>query len=108
MHLRFVVPTVLVGMVGAAVIATITVPADAARRKGRVCQAGHFHYGSSAGQRSKKGARAKAIADWSEFTAFEYGNAWARFKHAGSRRVQCAENAAGWGCSVEAVPCHRR
>ena len=108
MHLHFVVPGVLVGLVGAAAIVALTVPADAARRKGRVCQTGHFHYGSSAGQRSKKVARAKAIASWAEFTAFEYGNAWARFKRAGSRSVRCSENATGWGCKVEAVPCRRR
>ena len=59
MHLRFVVPCVLVGLVGAAAIVALTVPADAARRKGRICQTDHFHYGSSAGQRSKKVARAK-------------------------------------------------
>jgi hypothetical protein len=101
MHLRFV------GLVGVAAIVGLTVPADAAQRKGRVCHSGHFHYGSSAGERSKKVARVKAIASWQEFTAWEYGNAWGRFKRAGSKSVRCSENATGWGCNVEAVPCRR-
>jgi hypothetical protein len=108
MFQRHVISGVLVGLVSAATMVAFAIPSDAARRKGRVCQSGHFHYGPSAGQRSKKVARAKAIASWAEFTAFEYGNAWARFKRAGSRSVRCSEDATGWGCNVEAVPCRRR
>ena len=87
----------------------MTSPVDAARRKakGRVCTTDHFHYGSSSGQRSKKVAMAEAIASWAGFTAFEYGDAWANFKLARSRKVRCSEDVRGWGCNVEGVPCRR-
>ena len=86
-------------MVGCAIVAT---PAEAKRR---YCMDGHFHYGSSSGQSSKKKAQAEAIASWAGFTAFEYGNAYASFKQGLSRRVSCSKDAGGWGCNVEAIPC---
>lgn len=108
MCLRSLISSTVVIVVAATIAALSTVPADAARRKGRVCMTDHFHYGSSSGQRSKKIARAKAIASWAEFTAFEYGNAWAIFKRSRSRSVRCSEDASGWGCQIEGVPCRRR
>lgn len=83
------------------VILIATMPADAATS----CKDGHLHYGSSAGERSKKVANAKALASWSEFTAYEYGSAWASFERSGSKRVRCSESVSGWGCKVQAVPC---
>ena len=105
---RSVVSSVPAGVVGVAIILVMSLPADAARRKGKACMTGHFHYGSSAGERSKKVARAKAVASWAGFTAFECGNAWASFRRAGSKIVRCSQNETGWGCKVEAVPCRRR
>jgi hypothetical protein len=68
---------------------------------------GHFHYGTSSGKPSKKKAHVAAIASWAEFTAFEYGNAFANFEIGLSQRVSCQQDAAGWGCNVEAIPCRR-
>ena len=108
MYPRSLVSGVLFGITSVAALMLLVMPADAARRKGRSCMDDHFHYGSSSGKRSKKIARTHAIASWSEFTAFEYGNAWAIFRRARSRSVRCSENETGWGCKVEAVPCRRR
>lgn len=83
------------------VILIVTMPADAAG----VCKNGHFHYGSSSGERNKKVANAKALRSWAEFTAYEYGSAWANFKRSGSKSVRCSEDVSGWGCKVEAIPC---
>ena len=105
---RFLVSRVLAGIVGVAMVLVLTVPADAARRKGRVCMADHFHYGSSSGHRNKKIARTEAIASWAGFTAFEYGNAWASFRNARSKSVKCQRSESGWACNIEAVPCRRR
>lgn len=88
-----------------AIVCSIAVsPADAKRRT-KYCMAGHYHYGSSSGQRSKKVARREAIASWASFTMFEYGSAWGRFRRAIGRRVSCSRNETGWGCNVEAIPC---
>ena len=107
MSRRSILKSAGAGLVGAATIITLAMPADAARRKGRVCMTDHFHYGASSGRRSKKIARREAIASWAGFTAFEYGNAWASFRRARSKAVRCAESVEGWGCNVEAVPCRR-
>ncbi|MFT5507179.1 MAG: hypothetical protein ACI89J_000243 [Hyphomicrobiaceae bacterium] len=109
MTVRSVLPSVLAGLICVATVLALTTPADAARRRGgKVCMADHFHYGSSSGERNKKRARREAIASWAGFTAFEYGNAWARFRLARSKVVRCSRSDSGWGCSIEAVPCRRR
>ena len=105
---RFVVSSVLAGLIGVATVLVLTIPADAARRKGKVCMTDHFHYGSSSGHRNKKIARTEAIASWAGFTAFEYGNAWASFRNARSKSVRCQRSDSGWACNIEAVPCRRR
>ena len=45
--------------------------------RGVICFTDHFHYGSSAGASSKRGAEIAAIKSWSDFVDFEYGPAWA-------------------------------
>ncbi len=102
-----VVSGLFASLIGFSVVLVLTLPADAARRKGKVCMTDHFHYGSSSGHRSKKIARAEAIASWAGFTAFEYGNAWASFRLARSKGERCAREEGGWRCNVEAVPCRR-
>ena len=107
MYPRSFVSSMLLGFMAATTVLVLVMPADAARRRGKVCMTDHFHYGSSSGVRNKKIARAEAIASWAGFTAFEYGNAWARFKRARSKSVRCVRADSGWGCNVEAVPCRR-
>ena len=106
MHIGDILPGVALGAAGIAFSLTAITPADAARIK--YCQGDHFHYGSSQGHPTKAKARAAAIRSWSEFTVFEYGDAWGRFKRGLKRRVRCSKDVDGWGCSVEAVPCRFR
>lgn len=76
------------------------------RREGaRLCLDGHFHYGNSSGQPTKKAAEVAAIKDWAGFTAFEYGSTWANFAKAGSKKIGCTQSSGSWGCSLEARPC---
>ena len=104
---RFVISGLFASLIGFSVALVLTIPADAARRTGKVCMTDHFHYGSSSGHRTKKIARTEAIASWAGFTAFEYGSAWASFRLARSKGERCARGENGWGCNVEAVPCRR-
>lgn len=104
---RFIISGLLISLIGFSVALVQTLPADAARRTGKLCMTDHFHYGSSSGHRNKKIARTEAIASWAGFTAFEYGNAWASFRLARSKAVRCAREVNGWGCKVEGVPCRR-
>ncbi|MFN3869284.1 MAG: hypothetical protein ACK4MF_09485 [Hyphomicrobiaceae bacterium] len=79
---------------------------DMRREKGRLCMTDHFHHGSSAGQPSKAAAMKEAVASWSGFTAFEYGNEWANFAKAGSKTATCTKSTSGsWGCELQARPC---
>jgi hypothetical protein len=122
----------IAGCVGFAVLCAVAVPADAARRRhvrraavpaaaisaaianaphdaryerGFICYTEHSHYGSSAGQASRRAAEGAAIGSWESFVDFEYGSAWARFAKAGSKAMKCDQSGGGWGCSVEARPC---
>lgn len=79
------------------------------KREGRkLCQDGHFHFGSSSGAASKKAAMAEAVNFWQNFTAMEYGTDWASFRNAGSKSAKCTQGASGWGCDIEARPCKGR
>ncbi len=78
---------------------------DMRREGGRLCFTDHFHYGSSAGQKSKKAAEAAAIASWADFTAFEYGSAWARWGRSASKQLKCSNSSGGWGCDASSRPC---
>ncbi len=97
-----------VGAISAIVFSAFSwMASEAEARVRKQCKVGHFHYGASSGERSKKLARRKAIASWAGFTAFEYGSHWARFRLAKSRDVQCDRIGAQWECRVEAIPCTR-
>lgn len=125
-HVRLLVPAALAAI---AFVASTVTPTDAAANKRRVvrgtdtglaqtlhpsarergltCLTDHFHVGSSSGQRNKKAAETAAIADWSSFTAWEYGTLWANFKVAGTKTVSCLPSGNSWGCSVSARACRR-
>lgn len=71
----------------------------------KVCFSDHFHYGSSNGQPNRKAAEASAIASWAGFTDLEYGSAWASWRLAASKGVNCTPSGGAWSCSIEARPC---
>ncbi|MGI9406684.1 MAG: hypothetical protein ACR2O4_09970 [Hyphomicrobiaceae bacterium] len=86
-----------------AVATAYSVSADA--RVSKYCQGDrHMHYGSGGGP-SKKAARRAAIQSWADFTAFEYGNAFANYRNARFKRIACSRSSSGWSCDVEANPC---
>ena len=73
----------------------------------KTCFEEHYHSGSGEG-RTKREARRAAMVDWENFTAFEYGTDWARFKSAADRGIRYEKGRNGWTASVEARPCRRR
>lgn len=73
----------------------------------KTCLKEHFHSGHGEGRTKAKAKRA-AIVDWENFTAFEYGSDWARYRLAASRGVQYQKGGEGWTASVEGRPCKRR
>ena len=77
------------------------------KERGRTCMRAHFHAGAGKGP-TKAVARKAAIRAWEEFTAFEYGWSWARFRYAASKGVAYTKTSEGWAASVEARPCIRR
>lgn len=88
-------------------LAAVVIIADPAkaRKSKKYCQGGkHLHFGSGTGS-SKKAASRNAIASWAGFTAFEYGNAYAYWRHARFKRNSCNRSGSGWSCSVSANPC---
>lgn len=72
---------------------------------GRLCLTDHFHYGNSSGQSTRAAAEREAIASWSSFTAWEYGNEWGSWRLAGSKAASCSSSGGSWSCQVEARPC---
>jgi hypothetical protein len=72
---------------------------------GRVCMVDHFHHGSSGGHDTRAAAEREAIASWSGFTAWEYGDRWGSWRIAASRKASCSQLTGSWGCQVEARPC---
>ena len=78
---------------------------DMRREGGRLCFADHFHYGSSAGQSSRKSAQVAAVGSWASFVDFEYGPTWANFSKSSSKDVKCSTSPSGWGCEINARPC---
>ena len=75
------------------------------REAGRLCMSDHWHYGSSATERSKRTAQRSAIRSWQDFTDLEYGSNWARWSRARSKKIGCSRSDSGWSCNVEARPC---
>jgi len=76
------------------------------RREGRaICMVGHYHVGTSSGQRTKRAARLVAMRDWAGFTAWEYGNHWGRPKISKNKSMSCSKSTTGWACEFSARPC---
>lgn len=78
---------------------------DLGKEKGKICMVDHFHNGTSFDQKSKRKALKEAIKSWEEFTAWEYGSDWGKFRRARSRGQRCNKSEKTWSCSVEARPC---
>lgn len=96
----------ILGVSSLLIASSIVTTAPAEAKKYRfMCQGDHLHYGSSSGKRSRALAMRAAISDWAGFTAFEYGNHWAYWKYAKSKRVGCSRSGGGWGCSIQGTPC---
>lgn len=91
----------LAALVASVGIVLASSPADARK----YCQGDrHMHYGSGTGP-TKKVAMRNALSSWSGFTAFEYGNAYAYWKHARFKRKNCERASGGWSCNISANPC---
>jgi hypothetical protein len=71
----------------------------------KICMTEHFHTGSGANQDTRKQAEREAIAAWSGFTAWEYGDNWGSYRLSEGKRMKCAQTGTGWGCTFEARPC---
>ncbi|MEM9359231.1 MAG: hypothetical protein AAGB04_23860 [Pseudomonadota bacterium] len=103
-----------VGAVSVAIATTDGVRADDTgfinihelRREGRLrCTVDHYHSGQGTAQKTKKKAIRSAAVAWSEFTAWEYGTDWAKWRYARSKAVSCDGPKGDITCSVEARPC---
>jgi hypothetical protein len=77
---------------------------DWVRSGSKTCMADHYHDGSGTG-RTKSAARREAIRSWSDFTAWEYGNAWGRYSLAASKSMNCSGSRGNYSCSTSARPC---
>ena len=77
---------------------------DKVRIGGKLCFRGHSHAGNSSGHASRKAAEVEAIRNWQDFTAFEYGNAWASYRLAAGKSMHCS-GGGSWGCTIDATPC---
>ncbi len=75
----------------------------------KTCMVGHFHYGSSKGEKTRRRALKAAKRSWMSFTAFEYGSDWASFRNSATKGKKCSKADDGtYGCSVSARPCKKR
>ena len=76
------------------------------RREGRLyCTVSHTHIGNGTEQRTKRRAIRSAARSWSEFTAWEYGTDWGRWRYARSKKISCNGRRGAITCMVEARPC---
>jgi hypothetical protein len=72
----------------------------------KVCTKGHWHYTTGVGK-SKKQAKAAAIEEWQNFTAWDYGQAWMMYRLSESKAVSCSRTNQGWSCDLQARACKR-
>lgn len=74
--------------------------------RGRMCMSDHFHVGDAQARPSRQIAEREALASWSGFTAWEYGDHWGNPKLAGSPSMKCEQSSGlGWSCQFNARPC---
>ena len=108
----FLCASVVVSLMGQVVSADDTGLASALHQlkteKRKLCMVGHFHTGTSESQKTRRLAMKIAIRNWEDFTSWEYGTDWGRFKQAENKGRLCNKMAKSWECSVQARPCKRR
>jgi len=76
------------------------------RRYGNyLCTATHEHTGNGTVQKNRKLAIRSAVRSWSDFTVWEYGSDWGKWKYARDKGVMCNGNRGSITCSVVARPC---
>jgi hypothetical protein len=76
------------------------------RREGNLlCTASHEHTGTGTTQPNKKLAIRSAAKSWSEFTNWEYGTDWGRWRYARGKSVSCEGGKGAMSCTVIARPC---
>ena len=74
------------------------------KERGKLCMANHYHTGLREGQKSKRQATKFAIQKWEEFTSWEYGSDWGKFRNARSKGQRCTKSGKTWACSIRARP----
>ncbi len=76
------------------------------KERGKYCMVGHFHYGVSKNEKTKKRALKAAKRAWMSFTIFEYGSDWSSFHASATKSKSCTKAEDGtYGCNVSARPC---
>lgn len=76
----------------------------------KICMGDHFHYGHTAGWKTRALAEQSAVRSWSWFTEVEYGGDWADYRHAEQASMDCGESDDGrggtvWSCNSKGIPC---
>jgi hypothetical protein len=71
---------------------------------GKTCMADHFHDGQGSGP-TKAQAEAAAVRAWTDFTAWEYGQRWARWQLSASKLGSCSGSRGNISCKVSSRPC---
>ncbi len=78
------------------------------RRYGRyLCTVSHEHAGVGNTKKTKKLAIRSAVRKWSNFTAWEYGPTWGKWRYARGKSVSCKGAKGAVSCTVTARPCKR-
>ena len=90
-----------------ALLLVLTIVPQHAEAKRKACKTGHFHHGAGELYKSKRKALRSAVAYWADFTASEYGSAWASYRRASSKSKRCykSDDGKNWQCFVWAIPC---
>ena len=71
---------------------------------GRWCMSNHPHAGAGSGP-TRQAAERDAAANYSSFTAWEYGNSWGSWSLAAGKAANCVQSGTSWSCNIEARPC---
>ena len=70
-----------------------------------LCTVSHEHTGNGTVQKNRKLAIRSAIRSWSDFTVWEYGSDWGKWRYARGKMVDCEGRKGAIICSVIARPC---
>jgi len=71
---------------------------------GRTCMVDHFHDGQGSGP-TKAQAQAAAQRAWEDFTAWEYGRRWGKWRNSVSKSGSCSGVRGNISCNVSSRPC---